>query len=149
MKTGPSAFARTTRDDCTHLGPFPGLYEKRIEVFEVPMRVLMDRFHVNMGEKNIRDAMQAARSRFKGSHESQNDSGLPESGGNDDVRAIIAVPSEDGFDSDFMIEGYEQSAAEINLAGAVWGDLNVTRNEIAFECAANLHSAHAMSDAAG
>jgi hypothetical protein len=30
------------------------LYEKRIEVFEVPMRVLMDRFDVNREEKNIR-----------------------------------------------------------------------------------------------
>ena len=121
MKTGPSALARITRDDCTHLGPFPGLYEKRIEVFEVPMRVRMDRFHVNMEEKNIRDAMQAAGSRFKRSYESRNDSGLPESGGNADVCAIIAVPSEDGFDSDFMIEGYEQSAVEINLVGAVCG----------------------------
>jgi hypothetical protein len=48
-----------------------------------------------------------------------------------------------------MIEGYEHSAAKTNFLGALWGDLNVTRNEIAFEGAANLHSAHPMSDAAG
>jgi hypothetical protein len=62
---------------------------------------------------------------------------------------IVAVPSEDGYDGYFMIEGYEHSAAKTNFLGALWGDLNVTRNEIAFEGAANLHSGHPMSDAAG
>jgi hypothetical protein len=71
------------------------------------------------GREEYSDAIQDAGSRFKGSHERQKDSGSSESAGNADVRAIIAVPNEDGFDSDFMIEGYEQSAAEISLVGAV------------------------------
>jgi D-psicose/D-tagatose/L-ribulose 3-epimerase len=125
------------------------LCEKGIEEFEIPMRVLMDRFHANMEEKNIDDAVQAAGSRLKRRPKSQNECNLPESGGNADFPAIVAVPSEDGYDSYFLIEGYEHSAAEINFLGASWGDLNVTRNEIVFEGTANLHSAHAMGDAAG
>jgi D-psicose/D-tagatose/L-ribulose 3-epimerase len=123
--------------------------EKGIEEFEIPMRVLMDRFHANMEQKNIEDAVQAAGSRLKHRPESQNDCSLPGSGGHVAPPAIAAVPGEDGYDGYFMIEGYEHSAAKTNFLGALWGDLNVTRNEIAFEGAANLHSGHPMSDAAG
>jgi hypothetical protein len=55
--------------------------EKGIEEFEIPMRVLMDRFHANMEQKNIEDAVQAAGSRLKHRPESQNDCSLPGSGG--------------------------------------------------------------------
>jgi D-psicose/D-tagatose/L-ribulose 3-epimerase len=93
--------------------------EKGIEEFEIPMRVLMDRFHANMEQKNIEDAVQAAGSRLKHRPESQNDCSLPGSGGHVDPPAIAAVPGEDGYDGYFMIEGYEHSAAEINFPGAM------------------------------
>jgi sugar phosphate isomerase/epimerase len=121
LKSGPSAFAWTTWHDRTHLSPFPLLCERGIEELEIPMRVLMDRFHANMEEKNIEDAVQAAGSRLKHRPEGQNDCGLLGSGGHVDFPAIVPVPSEDGYDGYFMIEGYEHSAAEINFLGALWG----------------------------
>jgi hypothetical protein len=39
-----------------------------------------------------------------------------------------------------MIEGFGYSAAEKNSLGALWGDLNVTPEDIAFQGAAYLRS---------
>jgi sugar phosphate isomerase/epimerase len=122
LKIGPSAFAWTTRHDRTHLSPCPLLCEKGIEEFEIPMRVLMDRFHANMEEKNIGDAVQGAGSRLKHRHESQNDCGLLGSGGHVDFPAIVAAPREIGFDGYLMIRGFGYLAAERNSRGAFfWG----------------------------
>ena len=111
----------------------------------MPQCIRMD----NPVRRYVDDAVQARGPRLKRRHESQNDCGLPESGGNIDSPTIVAMPTEEGYDSYFMIESHEHSAAEMNLLGQLLRVSNVTRDEIAFEDAANLHSAHAMGDAAG
>ena len=110
--------------------------------------VLMDTFHANIEEKNIADAVRSGGSRLKHLHVSENDRGLLGSG-HVDFPAIISALTEIEYDGYLMIEGFGYSDAENNSLGALWGDVNVTPEDIAFQGAAYLRGLLAQNNAAG
>lgn len=101
--------------------------------------VLIDTFHANIEEKNIAAAVRTAGSRLAHLHASENDRGLLGSG-HVDFPAIVAALKDIGYDGYLMIEGFGYSADEENSLGALWGDLNVAPEDIAFQGAAYLQS---------
>ena len=109
------------------------------DVAHARVGVLIDTFHANIEEKNIAAAVRSAGPRLAHLHASENDRGLLGSG-HVDFRAIVAALKDIGYDGYLMIEGFGYSAAEKNSLGALWGDLNVTPEDIAFQGAAYLQS---------
>jgi D-psicose/D-tagatose/L-ribulose 3-epimerase len=99
--------------------------------------VLIDTFHANIEEKNIAGAVRCAGQRLSHLHASENDRGLLGSG-HVDFPGIVATLKEIGYDGYLMIEGFGYSATEKNSLGALWGDLNITPEDIAFQGAAYL-----------
>jgi D-psicose/D-tagatose/L-ribulose 3-epimerase len=110
--------------------------------------VLIDTFHANIEEKDIANAVRSADSRLKHLHASENDRGLLGSG-HVDFPAIVSALREIEYDGYLMIEGFGYSDAEENSLGALWGDMNVTPENIAFQGAAYLRGLLAQSNAAG
>jgi D-psicose/D-tagatose/L-ribulose 3-epimerase len=94
--------------------------------------VLIDTFHANIEEKNIADAVRCAGQRLKHLHASENDRGLLGSG-HVDFPGIVAALGEIGYDGYLTIEGFGYSAAEKNSLGAMWGGMNVSPEDIAFQ----------------
>jgi D-psicose/D-tagatose/L-ribulose 3-epimerase len=107
------------------------------EIADPRIGVLIDTFHANIEEKNIAAAVRSAGSRLKHLHASENDRGLLGSG-HVDFPGIVSALKEISFDGYLMIEGFGYSAAEQNSLGALWGDLNVSPEDIAYRGAAYL-----------
>jgi D-psicose/D-tagatose/L-ribulose 3-epimerase len=93
--------------------------------------VLIDTFHANIEEKSIADAVRKAGPRLMHLHASESDRGLLGSG-HVDFYGIVAGLREIGYDGYLMIEGFGYSAREKHSLGALWGDLKVTPEDIAF-----------------
>jgi len=110
--------------------------------------VLIDTFHANIEEKNIADAVRSAGPRLKHLHASENDRGLLGSG-HVDFPAVVSVLREIEYDGYLIIEGFGYSDAEKNSLGALWGDINVTPENIAFRGVAYLRGLLVQSNAAG
>lgn len=108
------------------------------EVAHSRIGVLIDTFHANIEEKNVAAAVRCAGQRLKHLHVSENDRGLVGSG-HVDFPGVVATLREIDYDGYLMIEGFGYSAAEQSSLGALWGDLNVTPEDIAFQGAAYLH----------
>jgi len=101
--------------------------------------ILIDTFHANIEEKNQAAAVRTAGGRLKHVHASENDRGLLGSG-HVDFPGIVKALREIGYDGYLMIEGFGYAKDEAHSLGALWGDLNVTPEMIAFEGAAYLRS---------
>lgn len=99
--------------------------------------ILMDTFHANIEEKNQAAAVKAAGKRLKHVHASENDRGLLGSG-HVDFPGIVKALKENGYDGYLMIEGFGYAKDEAHSLGALWGDVNVSPEMIAFEGAAYL-----------
>ncbi|MGO9340072.1 MAG: sugar phosphate isomerase/epimerase family protein [Terracidiphilus sp.] len=110
--------------------------------------VLIDTFHANIEEKNIAAAVRNAGPRLAHLHASENDRGLLGSG-HVDFPAIVAALKDIGYDGYLMIEGFGYSANEKNSLGALWGDLNVTPEDIAFQGATYMRSLLGQGSQAG
>ncbi|MGD0631818.1 MAG: sugar phosphate isomerase/epimerase family protein [Terracidiphilus sp.] len=110
--------------------------------------VLIDTFHANIEEKNIAAALRTAGSCLAHLHASENDRGLLGSG-HVDFPAIVAALQDIGYDGYLMIEGFGYSADEESSLGALWGDLNVTPEDIAFQGATYLQSLLGQGSQAG
>jgi D-psicose/D-tagatose/L-ribulose 3-epimerase len=99
--------------------------------------VLIDTFHANIEEKNIAAAVRSLGPRLKHLHASENDRGLLGSG-HVDFPALVAALKEIAYDGYLMIEGFGYSPDEPNSLGALWGDLNVSPEDVAFKGAVYL-----------
>jgi len=99
--------------------------------------VLIDTFHANIEEKNVAAAVRSSGSRLKHLHASENDRGLLGSG-HVDFPAIVSALNEIAYDGYVMIEGFGFSPSEPKSLGALWGDPNVTPEDIAFKGASYL-----------
>jgi D-psicose/D-tagatose/L-ribulose 3-epimerase len=107
------------------------------EVAHARVGVLVDTFHANIEEKNIASAVRSAGHQLTHLHASENDRGLLGSG-HVDFLGIVRALTEIEYDGYLMIEGFGYSAHEKNSLGALWGDLNVSPEDIAFKGAAYL-----------
>lgn len=94
--------------------------------------VTIDTFHANIEEKNIPQAIRSAGQRLRHVHASENDRGLLGSG-HVDFPGIINSLHDIGYTGSLMIEGFGYSASEEEAPGALWADIDVTPEGIAFE----------------
>jgi D-psicose/D-tagatose/L-ribulose 3-epimerase len=93
--------------------------------------VTIDTFHANIEEKNIANAMRSLGHCLRHVHASENDRGLLGSG-HVDFPSIVTALQEIAYDGYLMIEGFGYAPEEVNSFGAVWGDLRVSPEDIAF-----------------
>jgi len=101
--------------------------------------VTIDTFHANIEEKSIAEAVSLLGGHLKHLHASENDRGLLGSGHVDFLRIVQSLKSI-GYQGSLMIEGFGYSADEPDSLGALWGDLSVTPEDIAFRGADYLRS---------
>lgn len=101
--------------------------------------ITVDTFHANIEEKNIPDAVLSLGSSLKHFHASENDRGLLGSG-HIDFPAIIEALQKSNYDGYLIIEGFGYSLNEPNALGALWGDMSVSPEDIAFAGATYLAS---------
>ena len=101
--------------------------------------ITLDTFHANIEEKSIPDAVLSLGSSMKHFHASENDRGLLGSG-HIDFPAIIEALQGSNYDGYLMIEGFGYSPNEPDALGALWGDLSVSPEDIAFAGARYLAS---------
>jgi len=99
--------------------------------------VLIDTFHANIEEKNLAAAVHTAGQRLYHLHASENDRGLVGSG-HVPFPAIITALRQIQYDGYLMIEGFGYSPHEQNSLGALWGDLHVSPEDIAYQGASYL-----------
>jgi D-psicose/D-tagatose/L-ribulose 3-epimerase len=99
--------------------------------------VTIDTFHANIEEKNIPDAARSLGKCLKHVHASENDRGLLGSG-HVDFPGIVTALRDISYDGYLMIEGFGYSPDEPESLGALWGDLSVSPEDIAFRGAAYL-----------
>jgi D-psicose/D-tagatose/L-ribulose 3-epimerase len=92
----------------------------------------IDTFHANIEEKNIAHAVNTLGPWLKHMHISENDRGLVGSG-HVDFAAILKSLRTVAFEGCLLIEGFGYSAKEQHSLGALWGDLTVTPEDIAFK----------------
>jgi D-psicose/D-tagatose/L-ribulose 3-epimerase len=93
--------------------------------------VTIDTFHANIEEKNIAEAVRSLGQRIKHLHASENDRGLLGSG-HVDFLGIVAALRQMDYDGLLMIEGFGYSPDEPDSLGALYGDLHVSPEDIAF-----------------
>jgi D-psicose/D-tagatose/L-ribulose 3-epimerase len=93
--------------------------------------VTIDTFHANIEEKNIANAISSLGSCLRHVHLSENDRGLLGSG-HVDFPAIVNALREVAYDGYLMIEGFGYAPDETASLGALWGDLKVSPEDIAF-----------------
>ena len=93
--------------------------------------VMIDTFHANIDEKNIARAVHTAGKRLKHIHASDNDRGLLGSG-HVYFPAIVRALREIDYSGYLMIEGFGYSPSEPDSPGALWADMGVPPEEIAF-----------------
>jgi D-psicose/D-tagatose/L-ribulose 3-epimerase len=101
--------------------------------------VTIDTFHANIEEKDLAQAVRSAGRRLKHVHASENDRGLLGSG-HVDFPAIIRALREIGYSGSLMIEGFGFSPEEKTAPGALWADVHVSPENIAYEGAQYLGS---------
>jgi D-psicose/D-tagatose/L-ribulose 3-epimerase len=101
--------------------------------------VTIDTFHANIEEKNIADAVRSLGHRLKHIHASENDRGLLGSG-HVDFPEIVTALRQIAYDGYLMIEGFGCSQDEVDSLGALWGDLGVSPEDIAFRGATYLRT---------
>jgi len=94
--------------------------------------VTIDTFHANIEEKILSHAIRATGSRLKHLHASENDRGLLGSG-HIDFEAVINALRKMGYTGCLMIEGFGYSPDEVTAPGAMWADVEVSPEDIAFE----------------
>lgn len=93
--------------------------------------VTIDTFHANIEERNIAEAITLLGPRLKHLHASENDRGLLGQG-HVNFRAIIAALHKCGYEGYLMIEGFGYSAIETEAPGALWAEVDVSPEDIAF-----------------
>lgn len=101
--------------------------------------ITIDTFHANIEEKSIAGAVKSAGKYLKHLHASENDRGLLGSG-HVDFPGIIAALKEIEYEGFLMIEGFGYSTKEPNSLGALWGDVAVSPEDIAYKGASYLRS---------
>jgi D-psicose/D-tagatose/L-ribulose 3-epimerase len=99
--------------------------------------VTIDTFHANIEEKNIAGAITSLGSRLKHLHVSENDRGLAGSG-HVNFPEIVRSLKDIHYEGVSMLEGFGYSADEPNSLGALWGDPQVSPEDIAFQGASYL-----------
>lgn len=102
------------------------------EVNHPRVGALLDTFHANIEEKNIRGAAEVLGSRIFHVHTCENDRGTPGSG-HVDWDALFPALQRAGYDGWLVIESFAGTIPEIAAAACIWRDLARTPEAIAID----------------
>jgi D-psicose/D-tagatose/L-ribulose 3-epimerase len=117
------AFFLTTADDAARFCDTVG--DRRIGA-------MIDTFHANVEEKNVRQALQRLGNRLKHVHASENDRGLPGTG-HVDFPGIVATLRQMNYEGNLTIESFGYTHPALARATAIWRDLAPSPEAIAFD----------------
>ena len=100
-------------------------------------RLLLDTFHMNIEEKSITNAIEAAGDRIGYFHACGNDRGAP---GNDhiDWAGVAAALESAGYDDKAIIESFTPEVESIAKAAAIWRPLEESQDVLASDGLSNL-----------
>jgi D-psicose/D-tagatose/L-ribulose 3-epimerase len=101
-------------------------------IAEPSIGILFDTFHANIEEKSVAGALRQAAPHLKHLHTCENDRGTPGSGHVAWPELFRAV-AEIGYDRWLTIESFGFAAGPLSAAAAIWRDLAVTSDAIAFD----------------
>lgn len=102
------------------------------EVGHPSVGILFDTFHANIEEKNIADGYRRVARHLKHVHTCENDRGTPGSGHVEWTEVSEAL-REIGYDGWLTIESFDSNLPEIAAATAIWRDLAITPEAVAFD----------------
>ena len=102
------------------------------EVGHSNVGILFDTFHANIEEKNIADGYRSVARHLKHVHTCENDRGTPGSG-HIEWEPVFAALREINYDGWLTIESFGSNITEIAAAAAIWRDLAVTPEAVAFD----------------
>jgi len=102
------------------------------EVGHPNVGVLFDTFHANIEEKSIADGYRTVARHLKHVHMCENDRGTPGSG-HVEWAEVFGALKEIGYDGWLTIESFDSNLPEIAAATAVWRDLALTPEAVAFD----------------
>jgi len=102
------------------------------EVADPNVGILLDTFHANIEEKDLRAACLAAGSRLRHMHTSENDRGTP-GRGHVDWRGLFKALREIGYNGWLTIESFGFAIVGLSAAAAIWRDIEPTPESIAFD----------------
>jgi D-psicose/D-tagatose/L-ribulose 3-epimerase len=102
------------------------------EVGHAKVGILFDTFHANVEEKDIAAGCRTAARHLKHVHTCENDRGTPGSG-HVEWKAVFEAIHEIGYDGWLTIESFGSNLPEIAAAAAIWRDLAVTPEAVAFD----------------
>jgi D-psicose/D-tagatose/L-ribulose 3-epimerase len=94
--------------------------------------LLFDTFHANIEAKDVAGACRAAGRHVKYVHTSENDRGTPGSG-HVDWPGVFRALDEIGYDGWLTIESFGFSLGDLSAAAAIWRDLAMTPEAIAWD----------------
>ncbi len=102
------------------------------EVDHPNVRVMLDTFHMNIEEKSLPEAIQAAGELLCHFHCSENDRGTPGTG-HVDWEGVFAALRQVGYDRWLVIESFVLGNEAIAKAAAIWRDIAPSGDELAAE----------------
>lgn len=94
--------------------------------------LLFDTFHANIEEKDVARALVAADRHVKYIHTCENDRGTPGTGHVDWPGVFRAIATM-GYDGWLTIESFGFALGDLSAAAAIWRDIEVTPDAIAFD----------------
>ncbi|MEO7653017.1 MAG: sugar phosphate isomerase/epimerase family protein, partial [Bryobacteraceae bacterium] len=102
------------------------------EIAHPNVGILFDTFHANIEEKDIARAYRTVGRHLKHVHTCENDRGIPGSG-HVEWQAVFQALRDLNYDGWLTIESFGFTLGELSAAAAIWRDIEVTPEAIAFE----------------
>lgn len=94
--------------------------------------ILFDTFHANIEEKDVANGYRTVGEHLKHVHTCENDRGIPGSG-HVDWKSVFQALRDLRYDGWLTIESFGFALGDMSAAAAIWRDIEVTPDSIAFE----------------
>ena len=94
--------------------------------------VLFDTFHANIEEKSVANGYRTVGKHLKHVHTCENDRGIPGSG-HVDWKSVFQALRDLKYDGWLTIESFGFALGDMSAAAAIWRDIELTPDSIAFE----------------
>jgi D-psicose/D-tagatose/L-ribulose 3-epimerase len=102
------------------------------EIGHPQIGILFDTFHANIEEKDIAAGYRTVGAQLKHVHTCENDRGIPGSG-HVEWKSVFAALRDLKYDGWLTIESFGFALGDLSAAAAIWRDIELTPQSIAFE----------------
>lgn len=102
------------------------------EIAHPNVGILFDTFHANIEEKDVAKGYRTVGEHLKHVHACENDRGIPGSG-HVDWKSVFQALRDLKYDGWLTIESFGFALGDMSAAAAIWRDIEVTPDSIAFE----------------